>query len=218
MDDDELRVCIRADNNPKQSVEELYSMVPSLNGEDNPHDVLVREVFPAGFRKNVAIRNLTSDEKQRIMFAIIPRRTSGDFIDRNLEAEETFLFVGHRLNGISYIDRIEIIPEMPLPEYEKEAEIYVHPSPLPNDEGFVDFLQSIPSLKVASTRQLEEWRGFLRWKKELTQRQIHGAKFFASRYDQESVGGHRHLEGRAGKGVRQERVQLLPPPVLPALS
>ncbi len=218
MSDDELRVCIRADNNPKQSVEELYSMVPSLDGEDNPHDVLVREVFPAGFRKNVAIRNLTSDEKQGIMFAIIPRRTSGDFIDRNLEAEETFLFVGHRLNGISYIDRIEIIPEMPLPEYEKEAEIYVHPSPLPNDEGFVDFLQSIPSLKVASTRQLEEWRGFLRWKRELTQRQIHGTKFFASRYDQESGGGHRHLEGRAGKGVRQERVQLLSPPVLPALS
>ena len=35
---------------------------------------------------------------------------------------------------------------------------------------------------------------------------------------EEGSSGHRHLEGRAGKSVRQERVQLLPPLVLPALS
>lgn len=181
--DEYIKVCIKVDNNLKQLEKELCGMVPSLNGKDNPHDVLVREVFPEGFMKEVTVRNLTLEQNKRIEFAIIPQRTLGDFIYRNLKIEETLLFVGHRNAGILYIDRIVIIPENPMPEYEKETKIYVHRNPLPDDEGFVNFLQSIPSLKAASTRQLAEWHGFLEWKKKLTQEQIHGVKFFAFRYD-----------------------------------
>jgi len=189
----EIRVCIRINTGEKdadkrkKNEKELKKLCPSFNDlqTENLLDSIIKEVFPAGFEKRILIRNLTSQENN-IQFGIRPIRNEGDFIDRNLASGQTLLFIGHRYNAVSIIDSIQIIQDTEKHEYEAEITVSVSPKPLPDDTSFIDSVANLESIRNASAKQLAAWSDYLKWRREIANKRIHGAKYFNFKYDADS--------------------------------
>ena len=197
-DSENINVCIRLNtgNIDKQKREKnekyLKNLCPKLNDikTDNLLEFILKENFPAGFSKEVFIRNLSSNN--RISFGIRPIRSGGDFCDRYLDDNETLLFSGHRYFkdgnevGISIIDSIQIVQETSKQSFEKDCKISVSPKPITNDYMFTETIASIESLRQNTENNLDEWSGYLKWRREITNKQIHGAKFFNYKFNSET--------------------------------
>ena len=199
-DDDSVNVCIRLNTGEKElqkriengnALLERCPKLKELEGEgEKLLDSILKEVFPAGFSKEVFIRNLSSNN--RISFGIRPIRSEGDFCNRYLDDNETLLFSGHRYFkggnevGISIIDSIQIVQETFKQSFEKDCKISVSPKPIPNDYMFTETIDSIESLRQNTERNLDEWSGYLKWRREIANKQIHGAKYFKFKYNEEN--------------------------------
>lgn len=198
IEDIDIEVCIRL--NPgnrelKKRIEnknDLLSKCPELEDletedseEDNLLDSIIKEVFPAGFSKQIYIRNLSASS-EKIYFGIRPVPTEDDFCDRYLDENQTLLFIGHYYAGICYIDSIQIVQETEVQVYEEEYSISVRPGPDPEDKSFIDAVASLESLRKNTAKHLDEWQGYLSWRREIANRQIHGAKYFGFKFNKEN--------------------------------
>ena len=190
MGEQELSLCIRYRENArnlseqKTTIEKLCCKYPSLCqlDVDNLADSIVKAVFPDGLCKEISFRNISRPNSGKIEFILIPKRTTGDFIDNHLDAGENLFLYGHLHNGICYIDMFDVVSGSSSQDC---ASVYVSPRPMPDNPAFVDFISNLPSVRAESSKQLDEWRGFLQWKRRLVERQIHGAKFYAFKFDKE---------------------------------
>ena len=187
-----INICVqlntgeRDEQKRNENKNDLIARSPALRelGKDNLLDSIIKEVFPAGLSKRVFIRNLSASS-EKISFGIRPVRTEGDFCDRYFSENETLLFVGHYHIGICYIDSIQIVQETGQQDYENEREIFVSPRPNPKDESFVNCIASLESLRQNAVKNLDEWQGYLKWRREIANKQIHGTKYFNFKYDDE---------------------------------
>ncbi len=189
-------VCIRINTGEhdegkrRENANELKKKCPALRDWqketqfENLLDAITKEMFPAGFPKSAYLRNL-SGNGDRISFGIRPVKSEGDFIDRYFEENQTLLFKGHIHIGICYIDSIQIVQNTEMQDFESEQELFIAPHPLPDDNGFADCILSLESQRTETTKKLEEWRGYLKWRREIANKQIHGAKYFERHYDSE---------------------------------
>ena len=189
----QINVCIRINpgflDEQKRKGNKLIGHCSKLKDfeTDNLFDSIKKEVFPAGFSRRIFIRNLSASS-EKISFGIRPVRTEGDFCDRYLDENETLLFVGHYHVGICYIDSIQIVQETGRQDYETEQEIFVSPTPLPKDEGFINCVASLESLRQNTVKNLDEWQKYLCWRREIANKQIHGAKYFCFNFNKCSRG------------------------------
>lgn len=191
---EQIKICLRLNSGERElqkrneNKNDLLSSCQKLRDleTDNLLDSIIKEVFPVAFSKKVYIRNLSASS-EKIAFGIRPVRTEGDFCDRYLGDEnKTLLFAGHYHIGICYIDSIQIVQETDLQDYESEREIFVSRIPLPQDEGFLDCVASLESLRKNTAKHLDEWQGYLRWRREIANKQLHGAKFFDFNFNKEN--------------------------------
>ena len=161
------------------------------SSEINLLEIIKRGVFPDGFVKKVFIRNLTISSENP-SFGIRPVRVDGDFCDRYLKEDETLLFQGHRYIknglevGICVIDSIQIIQNTDKHDFEIECDLSMSPNPIPDDLGFTELLANLDPIRKHTQEKLEEWKGYLNWRREIANKQIHGAKFFNYRFDSET--------------------------------
>ncbi|MCR4954024.1 MAG: AAA family ATPase [Treponema sp.] len=190
---DRVKICIRLnvgnrdEQKRKENIKDLLTRCPKLRdlGTNNLLDSVIKEVFPVGLPKHIFVRNLSASS-ERIAFGLRSVHEEGDFCERYLGANETFLFVGHRYNGCAIIDSIQIVQKTDIQDYERETEILVIPRPNPSDETFVDCVASLDSLRAATVKNLQEWQLYLRWRREIANKQIHGAKYFDFKFDNEN--------------------------------
>ena len=200
-----IEVCIQLNKgipslkNRKENERNLLAHSPKLkeiadnsDAEINPLlNSIIKENFVPGLSKKYYIRNL-SPSSDKIQFGIRPVRSEGDFCDKYLEENETLLFLGHRFIteegevGISIIDSIQIIQETEKKDFEAECELSFLPNPNPSDLNFTTLLASLPSIRKNAMDNLEQWKKYLDWRKEITNKQIHGAKYFDFEYNKET--------------------------------
>lgn len=200
-----IDVCIRPNNSDRdeskrnKNIKELYEQCPNfqsfsdiyLDEPKGSFSSIISKVFPAGFSINCYIRNLSASS-DRIQFGIRLVRTEGDFCDQYLEDYQNLLFIGHRFIkdgneiGISIIDSIHIIQETPILDFEKECELSISNKPLPENFDFSEFLATIPSIREHTVKNLNQWKEYLKWRREITNIQIHGSKYFNFKYNKEN--------------------------------
>lgn len=200
-----IEVCIQLNRgnpsakNRKENERNLLAHSPKLkeitdnsDAEINPLlNSIIKENFIQGLSKKCYIRNL-SPSSDKIQFGIRPVRSEGDFCDKYLDENETLLFLGHRFIteegevGISIIDSIQIIQETEKKDFEAECELTSLPNPNPSDLSFTTLLASLPSIRKNAMDNLEQWKKYLDWRKEITNKQIHGAKYFDFEYNKET--------------------------------
>ena len=203
-DNNPIEVCIRLNRGGgslkrrKENERNLLSHTPKLEeiAEDSEEEdpllnSIIKEVFITGLSKKCYLRNL-SPSSDKILFGIRPIRTEGDFCDRFLDENETLLFLGHRFIteegevGISIIDSIQIIQETEKKDYEAECELNIVPNPNPSNLSFTKLIAEIPSIRENTKKNLDQWKGYLKWRRQITNKQIHGAKYFNFKYNEEN--------------------------------
>ena len=203
-DNNPIEVCIRLNRGGgslkrrKENERNLLSHTPKLEeiSEDSEEEdpllnSIIKEVFITGLSKKCYLRNL-SPSSDKILFGIRPIRTEGDFCDRFLDENETLLFLGHRFIteegevGISIIDSIQIIQETEKKDYEAECELNIVPNPNPSNLSFTKLIAEIPSIRENTKKNLDQWKGYLKWRRQITNKQIHGAKYFNFKYNEEN--------------------------------
>lgn len=182
----------RDEQKRKENVKTLLSRCPKLKeiNTDNLLNSILQECFPEGFTKEVFIRNL-SVSSQRISFGLRLIRSEGDFCDRYLDDNQTLLFTGHRIQkedgdvGVCSMDSIQIVQNTEKASFEAPYVLFINPKPLPRDVSFVMALGKLESIRLNTSKNLELWQEYLKWRRELANKQIHGAKYFSFKFNEE---------------------------------
>ncbi|MCR5620382.1 MAG: AAA family ATPase [Treponema sp.] len=188
-----ISICIRSNSGERgykrrnENVENLLAYAPKLKElkTENLFDSMLQEIFPAGFTKRFFLRNMTASS-ERIAFGLRPVRTEGDFCERYLAENETLLFLGHYHIGTCYIDSIQIVQETSQQDYEDKLELSISARPVPDKPEFLDAIAKLKSLKEDAIKKLGEWQDYLRWRREIANKQIHGAKYFNFEYNKDT--------------------------------
>lgn len=200
-----INVCIRQNTGEREkskrnkSIKDIREQCPKfhdfsdtfLKKPEESFNFILHLVFPVALTKSCYVRNLSASSN-KIQFGIRLVRTEGNFCDQYLEDYQNLLFIGHRFIkegneiGICVIDSIQIIQETPILDFEKECELLISNKPLPEDLAFTEFLASIPSIRENTMKNLDQWKGYLGWRREITNKQIHGAKYFNFKYNEEN--------------------------------
>jgi len=149
---------------------------------DNLSLFLLNELFPDGRTDFVYLRN-TSTSNERITFALRVIRYDDDILEDYLSDNQTLLIAGHKFNGICYVDDFNIVQDTEKLSYESEESFYFSDRPLPNDNTFIECIGNLESVSLVLSENLQNWKSYLKWKRELASKQLHGAKYYNFHYD-----------------------------------
>lgn len=190
-------ICIRLNDNEeknyrlKNSESALIKKFPKLKvlSSENRMQQILDGMFPEGFRKQMYVRNLTFTNKKGYdvkMLGIRPERTPGDFMEDYLPDEVSLLFKGHIAGKEFIVDSVFEI--MDTEQLDFEVDVVATPYRTPERIGanfLYDILDDAGSLTEYTGEKLEEWKQYLKWKRELASRQIYGCKYFKVGFDEE---------------------------------
>ena len=189
-------ICIKANDNDsknfrlKRTEEDLYRKYPKFKeipSEERIQEIL-RGVFPEGFVKRMYVRNLTFTNRNGFdikLLGIRPERTLGDFLSDYIPDGTSLLFKGHIGGKQFVVDAVYEVADTDKLDYE----VYVSATPYNTPERIranflYDILDDAASLTAYTSEKLEEWKEYLRWKRELARRQIFGCKYFKVEFDE----------------------------------
>ena len=165
---------------------------PQLNqalSVDNPLSDLLKKVFPTGLQKHIFVRNLSFQANGTYTFrnmAIRPERSANDFIDKNFPEGVSLLFRGVVAGKSFIVNSIDIASDTEKLDFELAFTVI----PNANSDNIVStniFTKTLasPSLvKNTQKRLFVDWKEYIRWKKELTNRRVHGCKYFKFTFDE----------------------------------
>ena len=165
-----------------------FSKLKELSSVDRMQQIL-NGMFPEGFQKQMYIRNLTFTSKNGYdvrTLGIRPTRTPGDFLEKYIPNDITFLFKGHIAGKVFIVDSVFEVMDTEQLDFEVDVLATPYQSPERIRANFLyDILDKAGSLTEYTGEKLEEWKQYLDWKRELASRQIYGCKYFKIGFDEE---------------------------------
>lgn len=164
-----------------------FPKLKELSSENRMQQIL-EGMFPEGFQKQMFVRNLSFEANNGYnvkLLGIRPQRTPNDFMSDYLPEGMSLLFKG-RIAGKEFI--VNSVFEIADTE-QLDYEVDVLATPYRTSERIrANFLYEIldraGSLVEHTSQQLEEWKQYLDWKRELAGRQIYGCKYFKVALDE----------------------------------
>lgn len=165
-----------------------FSKLKELSSVDRMQQIL-NGMFPEGFQKQMYIRNLTFTSKNGYdvrTLGIRPTRTPGDFLEKYIPNDITFLFKGHIAGKVFIVDSVFEVMDTERLDFEVDVVATPYQSQERIGANFLyDILDKAGSLTEYTGEKLEEWKQYLDWKRELASRQIYGCKYFKIGFDEE---------------------------------
>lgn len=165
-----------------------FPKLKDLSSVDRMQQIL-NGMFPEGFQKQMYIRNLTFTSKNGYdvrTLGIRPTRTPGDFLEKYIPNDITFLFKGHIAGKVFIVDSVFEVMDTEQLDFEVDVLATPYQSPERIRANFLyDILDKAGSLTEYTGEKLEEWKQYLDWKRELASRQIYGCKYFKIGFDEE---------------------------------
>lgn len=165
-----------------------FSKLKELSSVDRMQQIL-NGMFPEGFQKQMYVRNLTFTGKNGHdvkTLGIRPTRTPGDFLEKYLPNDITFLFKGHIAGKVFIVDSVFEVMDTEQLDFEVDVVATPYQSQERIRANFLyDILDNAVSLTEYTGEKLEEWKQYLDWKRELASRQIYGCKYFKIGFDEE---------------------------------
>lgn len=165
-----------------------FSKLKELSSVDRMQQIL-NGMFPEGFQKQMYVRNLTFTGKNGYdvkTLGIRPTRTPGDFLEKYLPNDITFLFKGHIAGKVFIVDSVFEVMDTERLDFEVDVVATPYQSQERIRANFLyDILDNAGSLTEYTGEKLEEWKQYLDWKRELASRQIYGCKYFKIGFDEE---------------------------------
>lgn len=191
-------ICILLNNNENDKRNRLktsenalvrrFPKLKELSSVDRMEQIL-NGMFPEGFQKQMYVRNLTFTSKNGYdvrTLGIRPTRTPGDFLEKYLPNDITFLFKGHIAGKVFIVDSVFEVMDTERLDFEVDVVATPYQSPERIIANFLyDILDNAGSLTEYTGEKLEEWKQYLDWKRELASRQIYGCKYFKIGFDEE---------------------------------
>lgn len=191
-------ICILLNNNENDKRNRLktsenalvrrFPKLKELSSVDRMEQIL-NGMFPEGFQKQMYVRNLTFTSKNGYdvrTLGIRPTRTPGDFLEKYLPNDITFLFKGHIAGKVFIVDSVFEVMDTERLDFEVDVVATPYQSPERIRANFLyDILDNAGSLTEYTGEKLEEWKQYLDWKRELASRQIYGCKYFKIGFDEE---------------------------------
>ena len=174
----------------------LCKKYPNFNkiSQERKLQAIVDGVFQEGFQKKIYIRNLTfTDEKSgedRYLLGIRVERTPEDYLDSYLPKGVSLLFKGHLKAKMFFVDCVYEIGDTEKLDFEEEH-IVIPRKTMYSWEGLrersllYDVLHTTTSLTKHTQENLEQWKAYLHWKKELAGCQIYGCKYYKVTFDEQ---------------------------------
>lgn len=165
-----------------------FPKLKELSSVDRMQQIL-SGMFPEGFQKQMYIRNLTFTSKNGYdvkTLGIRPTRTPGDFLEKYIPNDITFLFKGHIAGKVFIVDSVFEVMDTERLDFEVDVVATPYQSQERIRANFLyDILDNAGSLTEYTGEKLEEWKQYLDWKRELASRQIYGCKYFKIGFDEE---------------------------------
>lgn len=165
-----------------------FPKLKELSSVDRMQQVL-NGMFPEGFQKQMYVRNLTFTSKNGYdvkTLGIRPTRTPGDFLEKYIPNDITFLFKGHIAGKVFIVDSVFEVMDTERLDFEVDVVATPYQSQERIRANFLyDILDNAGSLTEYTGEKLEEWKQYLDWKRELASRQIYGCKYFKIGFDEE---------------------------------
>ena len=165
-----------------------FPKLKDLSSVDRMQQIL-NGMFPEGFQKQMYIRNLTFTSKNGYdvrTLGIRPTRTPGDFLEKYIPNDITFLFKGHIAGKVFIVDSVFEVMDTERLDFEVDVVATPYQSQERIRANFLyDILDNAGSLTEYTGEKLEEWKQYLDWKRELASRQIYGCKYFKIGFDEE---------------------------------
>ena len=165
-----------------------FPKLKELSSVDRMQQIL-NGMFPEGFQKQMYIRNLTFTSKNGFevrTLGIRPTRTPGDFLEKYIPNDITFLFKGHIAGKVFIVDSVFEVMDTERLDFEVDVVATPYQSQERIRANFLyDILDNARSLTEYTGEKLEEWKQYLDWKRELASRQIYGCKYFKIGFDEE---------------------------------
>ena len=191
-------ICILLNNNENDKRNRLktsenalvrrFPKLKELSSVDRMEQIL-NGMFPEGFQKQMYVRNLTFTSKNGYdvrTLGIRPTRTPGDFLEKYLPNDITFLFKRHIAGKVFIVDSVFEVMDTERLDFEVDVVATPYQSPERIRANFLyDILDNAGSLTEYTGEKLEEWKQYLDWKRELASRQIYGCKYFKIGFDEE---------------------------------
>lgn len=192
-------ICIKLNDNLNERRNKLatseevlckkFKKIKEIDSEERLQEI-VDNVFREGFNKQMYIRNLTFTNKNTgydvLILAIRPERYPGDYLDRILPEGVSLLFKGHIRGKEFIIDSIYETADTEKLDFEVDciATPYKNPERIEGGNFLYDLKDEADSLTEYTGEKLEEWKEYLKWKKELANRQIFGCKYYKITFDE----------------------------------
>ena len=165
-----------------------FPKLKELSSVDRMQQIL-NGMFPEGFQKQMYTRNLTFTSKNGYevrTLGIRPTRTPGDFLEKYIPNDITFLFKGHIAGKVFIVDSVFEVMDTERLDFEVDVVATPYQSQERIRANFLyDILDNARSLTEYTGEKLEEWKQYLDWKRELASRQIYGCKYFKIGFDEE---------------------------------
>ena len=192
-------ICIRLNDNLSDKRNKLkiseevlckkFKKIKEIDFEERLQ-VILDNIFLEGFNKQMYIRNLTFTSEKGgydiVVLAIRPERYSGDYMDKLLPEGVSLLFKGHIRGKEFIVDSVHETADTEQLDFEVDcvATPYKNPEMIRGGNFLYDLKDEADSLTQYTGEKLEEWKDYLKWKKELANRQILGCKYYKRTFDE----------------------------------
>lgn len=192
-------ICIRLNDNLSDKRNKLkiseevlckkFKKIKEIDFEERLQ-VILDNIFLEGFNKQMYIRNLTFTSEKGgydiVVLAIRPERYSGDYMDKLLPEGVSLLFKGHIRGKEFIVDSVHETADTEQLDFEVDcvATPYKNPEMIRGGNFLYDLKDEADSLTQYTGEKLEEWKDYLKWKKELANRQIFGCKYYKRTFDE----------------------------------
>ncbi len=191
-DDAENNICIHLNKYKikfiKRALFKKFPKLKNIQGE-NCLEKILSGVFPDGFEKHMYIRNLTysNNDGDVLTLGIRPERTHRDFLEDYIPNDVSLMFKGRVWGKKFIVDSIYDVANTERLDFEVDVNATQYEDP---SRVYYNFLYDIPnevdSLTKHTEEKLEEWKEYLKWKKELAERQIYGCKYYKVAFDNDT--------------------------------
>lgn len=182
----------------KESIRNIKKEIPNLfdkqNTDEDNLNYLIKEIFREGYRNTFYFTNASytindkkeNREKEIRRLHLRPKK-EGLFLQENIPDNLTLSFRGFIKIGFFVINEIVVRCECEgKKDYEREINIIPYHTNIPRGyrgNYLNELIDDSKSIIEYSTGNLENWKGYLLWRKEIVKRRLVGIKYMEYYYE-----------------------------------